>query len=140
MYTNRQIVSAVLAKWLEPLASGLLIGNFLKSMPAIQALDNKIRNTGWVSQEWSIACELEPLIGGASSSIITPLIEGLLASVPDDSLVGMTYGIIDRACEMGELSLLEGKITLDSTDLNNLKRLMERNLARDKVCRYEVAE
>lgn len=140
MFTNRQIVSAVLAKWLEPLASGLLVGTLVKSMPAITAIDNKIRSTGWVSQGWSIASELEPLIGRASSSIIAPIIEGMLASIPDDSLVGMTYGIIDHACEMGELSLLEGKITLDSTDLNNLKHLMEKNLARDKVCHYEVAE
>lgn len=140
MYTNRQIVSAVLAKWLEPLASGLLIGNFLKSMPAIQALDNKIRNTGWVSQEWSIARELEPLIGGASSSIITPLIEGLLTSVPDDSLVGMTYGIIDKAYGMGELSILDKKICFDRNDIQRLRELMEKNLPRNDEETYNVIE
>lgn len=137
---NREILSAVLAYWLEPMASGLLAGNILQKLPAIQVIDNKIRSTGWVSPKWSIASELEPLIGGAASSLLCPFIAGLLTNVPDESLPAIAHGVVDRAVDMGQMSLFEGKITFEGEDMRRLQHLLDVNLPTDGASGYVVKE
>lgn len=137
---NREILSAVLAYWLEPMAAGLLSGNILQNMPAVQAIDNKIRSTGWVSPKWSVASELEPLIGGAASALLQPFIAGLLANVQDEAIPEVAHGIVDKAVDMGELALFEGKVTFEGGDLRRLQHLLEVNLPTEGRSGYIVKE
>lgn len=127
MHSNREILGAVLGKWLEPMASGLT-QRFIAGMPIIQAIDAKVKNTGWVTQNWSIVSEVEPLIGNAASAFLAPMIAELLANVSDEAIPGVARATIDGAMRMGELRLFEGKVTFDENDLQRLDRLLELNL------------
>lgn len=140
MYSNREILGAVLAKWLEPVVSGLLMQKLLSDLPIVKAIDAKVRNTGWVSNGWSITSEIEPLIAGTASTILQPLLSGMLSTLPEESVSGIARGVVGKAVERGELSLFEGKITFDSNDLQRLKHLMDVNLPITTCDTYEVKE
>ena len=127
MYTNSQILAAVVSQWMQPLV-GSLVMDKVGSIPALGAAENWVKNLGIVSPNYSIIKDLMPIIGGASDVIIIPMLSKYFAMVDDASLPAMAHGIIDKALENGELSLAEGFITFEETDLKKLKRLLELNL------------
>jgi hypothetical protein len=97
-------------------------------IPMLGAAENWVKNLGIVSPNYSIMKDLMPIIGGASDVIIIPILSKYFAKVDDASLPAMAHGIVDKALENGELSLAEGFITFEETDLKKLKRLLELNL------------
>lgn len=127
MYTNSQILAAVVSQWMQPLI-GSFVGSKIGNIPMLGAAENWIKNLGIVSPNYSIMKDLSPLIGGASDVIIVPFLNKYLAMVDDSSLPAMAHGIVDKAIENGELSLAEGFITFEEADLKRLKRLLELNL------------
>ena len=137
MYSNSQILAAVVSQWMQP-----LIGSFVTSkmgnIPMLGAAENWIKNLGIVSPNYSIMKDLMPIIGGASDVIIVPMLSKYLSMVDDASLPAMAHGIVDKAIENGELSLAEGFITFEEQDLKRLKRLLELNLPLTKDDMYIV--
>ena len=127
MYTNSQILAAVVSQWMQPLI-GSFVGSKIGNIPMLGAVENWIKNLGIVSPNYSIIKDLMPIIGGASDVIIVPMLSKYLSMVDDASLPVMAHGIVDKAIENGELSLAEGSITFEEPDLKKLKRLLELNL------------
>lgn len=127
MYTNSQILAAVVSQWMQPLI-GSFVGSKIGNIPMLGAAENWIKNLGIVSPNYSIIKDLMPIIGGASDVIIVPMLSKYLSMVDDASLPVMAHGIVDKAIENGELSLAEGSITFEEPDLKKLKRLLELNL------------
>lgn len=127
MYTNSQILSAVVSQWMQPLI-GSLVTNKIGSIPMLGAAENWIKNLGIVSPNYSIVKDLMPIIGGASDVVILPVLNRYLSKLDDESIPAMAHGIVDKAIENGELSLAEGYLTFEEADLKRLKRLLELNL------------
>lgn len=127
MYTNSQILAAVVSQWMQPLI-GSFVGSKIGNIPMLGAAENWIKNLGIVSPNYSIMKDLMPIVGGASNVIIVPMLNKYLSMVDDASLPAMAHGIVDKAIENGELSLAEGFITFEEPDLKKLKRLLELNL------------
>lgn len=127
MYTNSQILAAVVSQWMQPLI-GSFVGSKIGNIPMLGAAENWIKNLGIVSPNYSIIKDLMPIIGGASDVIVVPMLSKYLSMVDDASLPVMAHGIVDKAIENGELSLAEGSITFEEPDLKKLKRLLELNL------------
>lgn len=127
MYTNSQILAAVVSQWLQPLIGSVVAGK-VGNIPMLGAAENWVKNLGIVSPNYSIMRDLMPIIGGASDVIIVPMLNKYLSMVDDASLPAMAHGIVDKAIENGELSLAEGFITFEEVDLKKLKRLLELNL------------
>lgn len=127
MYTNSQILAAVVSQWVQPLIGTLVTGK-ISNIPMLGAAENWIKNMGIVSPNYSIIKDLMPIIGGASDVIIVPVLNKYLSMVDDASLPAMAHGIVDKAIENGELSLAEGYLTFEEADLKKLKRLLELNL------------
>ena len=138
MYTNAEILSAVLVKWAQPAVQSLLSGR-LSSLPMIAGIENKIKSTGWVSPMWSIAGEISPIMENLSTRIITPFIGNYLNRIPDEMIPMMAHEVVDSAIKNGSLSLFEGKIEFEKEDLEELKTLLKYNLP-IKDCKqdYEV--
>lgn len=136
-YTNSQILSAVINKWVQPVVTQLAqekIGSF----PFLQAIDNKVRSMGWVSPNWSIVKELSPMIEPITNSIAQPFIQKYLSSIPDEAIPSMAHSIVDKALEKGHFEFMEGKILLEKEDLQELKKLLEYNLPIEKGNDYVV--
>ena len=137
MYTNSQILAAVVSQWMQP-----LIGSFVTSkignIPMLGAAENWVKNLGIVSPNYSIVKDLMPIIGGASDVLVVPMLNRYLSMMDDASIPAMAHGIVDKAIENGELSLAEGYITFEEADLKRLKRLLELNLPLPADCGYIV--
>jgi hypothetical protein len=127
MYTNSQILAAVVSQWLQPLIGSVVAGK-VGNIPMLGAAENWVKNLGIVSPNYSIMRDLMPIIGGASDVIIVPMLNKYLSMMDDASLPAMAHGIVDQAIENGELSLAEGYLTFEEPDLKRLKRLLELNL------------
>lgn len=126
-YTNSQILSAVLNKWLQPVVIQLSQAK-MQSFSFVQAIENKVRSTGWVSPNWNLTRELAPIIEPITNSIVQPMLNKYLSNVPDEAIPAMAHGIIDKAMADGQLELMEGKFVFEKEDLQELKNLLNYNL------------
>ena len=127
MYTNRQILAAVLNKWMQP-ALSQLAGAKLMRLPFLANLEAKIKSTGWVSPMWSIANEVTPLLSGVASQVIEPIIAEYLQGIPDQAIPKMAHQLVENAIKQGQLSLFEGNVVFELCDLEELQKLLKYNL------------
>lgn len=126
-YTNSQILSAVLNKWMQPVVRQLAESK-MQSFSFVQAIENKVRSTGWVSPNWSLTRELSPMLEPLTNSLVQPMLNKYLSNVPDEAIPAMAHGIVDKAISDGKLELMEGKLIFDREDLEELKKLLNYNL------------
>lgn len=124
---NHQILSAVLNKWAQPLV-GEFVNKGMSSLPFLQALQNKVRSTGWVSPQWSLTAELGGLLEGVSGALVMPMLNNYLSQLDDASIPQMAHAIVDKAIAQGRLTLFEGNVEFDEADLRQLKKLLDLNL------------
>jgi hypothetical protein len=136
---NHQILSAVLNKWAQPLV-GELVNKGMSSLPFLQALQNKVRSTGWVSPQWSLTAELGGLLEGVSGALVMPMLNNYLSQLDDASIPQMAHSIVDKAIAQGRLTLFEGNVEFDEADLRQLKRLLDLNLPVINEEIYQVKE
>lgn len=127
MASNAEIIGLVVNKWAQPLLSTFL-SDYIKGVPIVQALQNKIRSTGWVSPAWTLMPELAPFMEGITGNIVAPFVSKYLSQFDDAMLPKIAHSIVDNAISKGELSLFEGKVVFDQSDLRQLKRLLELNM------------
>lgn len=137
MYTNAQILSAVLNKWAQPLVK-TVASSKVQSFGFLQNIEAKIKSTGWVSPKWSLIQDLNPIMESITGSIITPMLGKYLSQIDDASIPKMAHDIVDSALKQGSLSLFEGNIELEREDLEELKKLLDYNLPLKEEDFYEV--
>ena len=136
-YTNSQILSAVLNRWLQPVVQQLA-GNRFSSIPLFSGIENKIRSTGWVRPDWSLSAELAPFMATMTGTMLEPLINSYLSKVPDEAIPRMAHAIANQAIANGGWSLFDGNLTFDKSDMEELKKLLDYNLPLQEGERYEV--
>ena len=136
-YTNAQILAAVLAKWGQPAIQQLTSGR-LDNLSWMQAITNKVRSTGWVSQSWSLGRELAPIMESMTEAIVIPMIERYLSTMPDDSIPSIAHKFVDAAIENGGLTLFDGNVVFDKDDLTELKNYLNWNMPLGASPAYEV--
>jgi hypothetical protein len=112
----------------------------MSSLPFLQALQNKVRSTGWVSPQWSLTAELGGLLEGVSGALVMPMLNNYLSQLDDASIPQMAHSIVDKAIAQGRLTLFEGNVEFDEADLRQLKRLLDLNLPVINEEIYQVKE
>ena len=137
MYTNAQILAAVLNKWAQPIVQTLLSGK-VQSFGFLQNLEAKIKSTGWVSPNYSLLKDLNPLMESITGSVMQPVLNQYLSQLDDASIPKMAHDIVDNALKQGSLNLFEGNIELEKEDLEELKKLLDYNLPIKADSAYEV--
>ena len=137
MYTNRQILAAVLNKWMQP-ALAQLAGAKLMRLPFLANIEAKIKSTGWVSPMWSMANEVTPLLGGVVSQVVEPMIAEYLKGIPDQAIPKMAHQLVENAMKQGQLSLFEGNVVFELCDLEELHKLLKYNLPITEEECYQV--
>lgn len=136
-YTNSQILSAVLNKWLQPVVLQLSQAK-MSTFPFVQAIENKVKSSGFVSPNWSLTHELAPMIEPITNSIVQPMLNKYISNIPDEAIPAMAHSIIDKAMANGKLELMEGKLIFDKEDLSELKHLLDYNLPLSQTDGYKV--
>ena len=127
MFSNRQILAAVLNKWMQP-ALAQLAGAKLMRLPFLANIEAKVKSTGWVSPMWSMANEVTPLLGGVVSQVVEPMIAEYLKGIPDQAIPKMAHQMVENAMKQGQLSLFEGNVVFELCDLEELHKLLKYNL------------
>lgn len=137
MYTNRQILAAVLNKWMQP-ALSQMASTKLMQLPFLANIEAKVKSTGWVSPMWSMANEVAPLLGGVTTQLVEPMISQYLQGIPDQAIPKMAHQLVDNAMKQGQLSLFEGNVVFELCDLEELHKLLKYNLPiKEEEC-YKV--
>lgn len=137
MYTNRQILAAVLNKWLQP-ALQQMASTKLMQLPFLSNIEAKVKSTGWVSPMWSMANEVAPLLGGVTTQLVEPMISQYLQGIPDQAIPKMAHQLVENAIKQGQLSLFEGNVVFELCDLEELQKLLKYNLPiKEEEC-YKV--
>lgn len=137
MFSNRQILAAVLNKWLQP-ALNQMAGAKLMQLPFLANIEAKVRSTGWVSPMWSMVNEVAPLLGGVTTQLVEPMISQYLQGIPDQAIPRMAHQLVENAIVQGQLSLFEGNVVFELCDLEELQKLLKYNLPiKEEEC-YQV--
>lgn len=137
MYSNKQILSAVLTKWMQPVINQFT-GSKIGTLPFIANIEAKLKSTGWVSPMWNLGSEIAPYIGGIGSKLVEPMIAQYLNGIPDDAIPSIAHQIVQDGIKNGGLKLFEGKIEFEVVDLEELQKLLKYNLPIKDVQSYEV--
>ena len=137
MWSNRQILAAVLNKWLQPALSQMASSKLMR-LPFLANIEAKIKSTGWVSPMWSMGNEVAPLLGGVTTQLIEPMISQYLQGIPDQAIPKMAHQLVENAMKQGQLSLFEGNVVFELCDLEELHKLLKYNLPiKEEEC-YQV--
>jgi hypothetical protein len=82
--------------------------------------------------------DLSPIMEGITGSLVTPMLSKYLSMVDDASIPKMAHDIVDEALKQGKLSIMEGKVELETEDLIELKNLLNYNLPMREEQTYKV--
>ena len=127
MHSNVEILSAVVARWLQPLVATIAASKIDK-IPFLANIESKIKSTGWVRSDWSITSELSPFMPSMAQTFIEPALRNAMGNIADDQIPAFAFGLVDTAIENGSLEILDGNVKFDRDDLQRLRRLLELNL------------
>lgn len=136
-YKNSQILAAVVSEWARPAISQIAAGNLMR-LPMFQSLQATIGSLGLVSGSYALQKDIEPLIQPVVNSLVTPMLAKYFSQIPEDSIPQMAHDIVDKVRYNGPLSILEGMITFDEEDLDELADLLQKNLPVENTESYQV--
>ncbi len=136
-YKNSQILAAVVSEWARPAISQIAAGNLMR-LPMLQSLQATIGSLGLVSGNYALQKDIEPLIQPVVNSLVTPMLTKYFGQMPEESIPQLAHDIVDKVRYNGPLSILEGLITFDEEDLDELADLLQKNLPVEQVEGYQV--
>ena len=136
-YSNSQILAAVVSEWARPAISQIAASKAMR-LPMLQSLQASIGSLGLVSGEYNLQKDIEPLILPVVNSLITPMLARYFGQIPEESIPQMAHDIVEKVRYNGPLSVLEGVITFDEEDLDELADLLQKNLPVENAAPYQV--
>lgn len=136
-YSNSQILAAVVSEWARPAISQIAASNIMR-LPMLQSLQATIGSLGLVSGAYNLQKDIEPLIQPVVNSLITPMLSRYFGQIPEESIPQMAHDIVEKVRYNGPLSILEGVVTFDEEDLDELAELLQKNLPVESVDHYQV--
>lgn len=136
-YSNSQILAAVVSEWARPAISQIAAGNIMR-LPMLQSLQATIGSLGLVSGAYNLQKDIEPLIQPVVNSLITPMLSRYFGHIPEESIPQMAHDIVEKVRYNGPLSILEGVVTFEEEDLDELAELLQKNLPVESMDHYQV--
>ena len=126
-----------MSEWARPAISQIAAGNLMK-LPMLQSLQATISSMGLVSGTYALQKDIEPLIQPLVNSLVTPMLARYFGQIPEESIPQMAHDVVDKIRYNGPLSILEGLVTFDEDDLDELADLLQKNLPIEKTEGYLV--
>lgn len=136
-YKNSQILAAVVSEWARPAISQIAAGNLMR-LPMLQSLQATISSLGLVSGSYALQKDIEPLIQPIINSLVAPMLARYFCQIPEESIPQMAHDIVEKMRDNGPLSVLEGMVTFEEEDLNELADLLDKNLPVGQTQGYQV--
>lgn len=136
-WSNAQKLAAVVSFWARPALTQLATSR-LSSLPMMQNLQQSIVASGLVSQAYNISADLMPIMAPVINNLLQPYLEKQLAQLPDESIPALARDVLAEAERKGSMSILDGFLTLEAQDIQELRQLVEKNLPMADRQGYEV--
>lgn len=136
-WTNAQKLAAVVSFWARPALTQLATSR-LSSLPMMQSLQQSIVASGLVSQAYNISADLMPIMAPVINNLLQPYLERQLAQLPDESIPALARDVLAEAEKKGSMSIMDGFLTLEAQDIQELRQLVEKNLPMADRQGYEV--
>lgn len=136
-WSNAQKLAAVVSFWARPALTQLATSR-LSSLPMMQNLQQSIVASGLVSQAYNISADLMPIMAPVINNLLQPYLERQLAQLPDESIPALARDVLAEAEKKGSMSILDGFLTLEAQDIQELRQLVEKNLPMAEGQGYEV--
>ena len=127
VYTNAQILAAVVSHWARPAVIQVATAR-LSQLPILQSLQASVVGSGVVNGAYNIANDIQPLMAPLVNNLLTPYLEKQFSQVPDAALPLLARDILAEAERLGSYSIMDGFLTLDKSDIAELKQLVDKNL------------
>ena len=146
MFTNLQKLTAVIVRWVKPMADTVLANMLSQSQP-IQSANEWVKKYFPVAQNYSIVNDFSFLAMPASEMVIEPIVRNGIErlGVKDEDIPKYAAGLVDAALEKvakdGRITLF-GTIELEDADLRSLRHLLAANLpqTQEQIEKYQVIE
>lgn len=123
--------------WARPALTQLATSR-LSSLPMMQSLQQSIVASGLVSQAYNISADLMPIMAPVINNLLQPYLERQLAQLPDESIPALARDVLAEAEKKGSMSIMDGFLTLEAQDIQELRQLVEKNLPMADRQGYEV--
>lgn len=123
--------------WARPALTQLATSR-LSSLPMMQSLQQSIVASGLVSQAYNISADLMPIMAPVINNLLQPYLERQLAQLPDESIPALARDVLAEAEKKGSMSIMDGFLTLEAQDIQELRQLVEKNLPMAERQGYEV--
>jgi hypothetical protein len=136
-WSNAQKLAAVVSFWARPALTQLATSR-LSSLPMMQSLQQSIVASGLVSQAYNISADLMPIMAPVINNLLQPYLERQLAQLPDESIPALARDVLAEAEKKGSMSIMDGFLTLEAQDIQELRQLVEKNLPMADRQGYEV--
>ena len=136
-WSNAQKLAAVVSFWARPALTQLATSR-LSSLPMMQSLQQSIVASGLVSQAYNISADLMPIMAPVINNLLQPYLERQLAQLPDESIPALARDVLAEAERKGSMSIMDGFLTLEAQDIQELRQLVEKNLPMADRQGYEV--
>lgn len=136
-WSNAQKLAAVVSFWARPALTQLATSR-LSSLPMMQSLQQSIVASGLVSQAYNISADLMPIMAPVINNLLQPYLEKQLAQLPDESIPALARDVLAEAEKKGSMSIMDGFLTLEAQDIQELLQLVEKNLPMADRQGYEV--
>jgi hypothetical protein len=136
-WSNAQKLAAVVSFWARPALTQLATSR-LSSLPMMQNLQQSIVASGLVSQAYNISADLMPIMAPVINNLLQPYLEKQLAQLPDESIPALARDVLAEAEKKGSMSIMDGFLTLEAQDIQELRQLVEKNLPMAERQGYEV--
>lgn len=136
-WSNAQKLAAVVSFWARPALTQLATSR-LSSLPIMQNLQQSIVASGLVSQAYNISADLLPIMAPVINNLLQPYLERQLAQLPDESIPALARDVLAEAEKKGSMSIMDGFLTLEAQDIQELRQLVEKNLPMAERQGYEV--
>lgn len=136
-WSNAQKLAAVVSFWARPALTQLATSR-LSSLPMMQSLQQSIVASGLVSQAYNISADLMPIMAPVINNLLQPYLEKQLAQLPDESIPALARDVLAEAEKKGSMSIMDGFLTLEAQDIQELRQLVEKNLPMADRQGYEV--
>ena len=123
--------------WARPALTQLATSR-LSSLPMMQSLQQSIVASGLGSQAYNISADLMPIMAPVINNLLQPYLEKQLAQLPDESIPALARDVLAEAEKKGSMSIMDGFLTLEAQDIQELRQLVEKNLPMADRQGYEV--
>lgn len=128
MFTNAQILTKIIIKFIEPVYPAIMSSMMSKASWMAPA-ENVLKKIGIVTPNYSLAQELSAGIGSIGGDVlIRPLLEAQLSKLPDEAIPAIFHALADKGIAAGHVELLDGYVKLDENDLREFKKYLDYNL------------